>query len=101
MALVEEPANDFFSVNWNGSSIYSFFNFNAFGYTEFTFNVTALSTSSELQFEFRNDAAFRGSYFLLDDVSVNAAGVADAGSTFPLLSFALLGLVALRRKLGC
>jgi hypothetical protein len=27
--------------------------------------------------------------------------VPDAGSTLPLLSFALLGLVALRRKLRC
>jgi hypothetical protein len=29
------------------------------------------------------------------------AGVPDAGSTLPLLGFASLGLVALRRKLGC
>jgi hypothetical protein len=29
------------------------------------------------------------------------AGVPDGGSTVSLLSFALLGLVALRRKLGC
>ncbi len=43
-----------------------------------------------------------GTWFL-DDVSVNPAGVGvpDAGSTLPLLSFASLGLVALRRKLRC
>jgi hypothetical protein len=35
----------------------------------------------------------------LDDVSV--VGVPDAGSTLSLLSFASLGLVALRRKLRC
>ena len=38
---------------------------------------------------------------LLDDVSVTPAGVPDAGSTLPLLGFASLGLVALRRKLRC
>jgi hypothetical protein len=39
--------------------------------------------------------------FLLDDVSVNPAGVPDAGSTRPLLSFALRGVAVLRRKLRC
>jgi len=34
-------------------------------------------------------------------VSVNPTGVPDAGSTLPLLGFASLGLVALRRKLSC
>ena len=29
------------------------------------------------------------------------AGVPDAGSTFPSLSFALLAVAVLRRKLGC
>jgi len=103
LALVGDPANDFFSVNWNGASIFSLLFVGPFDYTEFTFNVTATSPLSELQFEFRNDAAFRGSYWLLDDVSVTPTGVGvpDAGSTLPLLGFASLGLVALRRKLGC
>ena len=34
-------------------------------------------------------------------MGTDTAGVPDAGSTLPLLSFALLGLVALRRKLRC
>jgi hypothetical protein len=38
-----------------------------------------------------------------DSFMINAGvgGVPDAGSTLPLLGFASLGLVALRRKLGC
>jgi hypothetical protein len=32
---------------------------------------------------------------------IGAAGVPDGGSTVSLLGFALLGLAALRRKLGC
>jgi VPDSG-CTERM motif len=34
-------------------------------------------------------------------LQIGPASVPDAGSTLPLLSFALLGLVALRRKLRC
>jgi hypothetical protein len=34
-------------------------------------------------------------------LQIGPAGVPDAGSTLPLLSFASLGLVALRRKLRC
>ncbi len=42
-------------------------------------------------------------YWHLDDVSVEPAGVGvpDGGSTVSLLGCALLGLAALRRKLGC
>jgi hypothetical protein len=37
-----------------------------------------------------------------DSFTINAGvGVPDGGSTLPLLSFALLGLAALRRKLSC
>ena len=65
-------------------------------YTEFTFNVTASSASSDLQF----NLVAGGSRFL-DDVSVTPArvGVPDGGSTVSLLSFALLGVAVLRRKL--
>ena len=61
--------------------------------------MTATSPLTELQFELQNDAAFRGSFWLLDDISVTA--LPDTASTLSLLSFAFLGLVALRRKLSC
>jgi VPDSG-CTERM motif len=52
---------------------------------------------------FNSDGIASRSVWFLDDISVNPAGVGvpDAGSTLPLLGFASLGLVALRRKLGC
>jgi endo-1,4-beta-xylanase len=70
-----------------------------FGYTEYTFNVTASTNANALQFAFANGQA---ATLFLDDVSVNPAvvGVPDGGSTVSLLGSALLGLAALRRKLG-
>ena len=40
-------------------------------------------------------------FWLLDDVSVTRTTVPDGGSTVSLLGFGLLGLAALRRRLGC
>jgi VPDSG-CTERM motif len=90
-----------FSVSWGGVPIFSLTNQSAFGYTEYTFNVTASTASTALGFQFVS-TGFTNAWFL-DDVSVNPAGVGvpDAGSTLPLLGFALLGLAALRRKLSC
>ena len=88
------PTNVF--VTWGGSTIFSHLFNSSSPYTEYTFNVTAASSSASLDFGV-NEFGF----LLLDDVSVTPAGVPDAGSTLPLLGFASLGLVALRRKLGC
>ena len=88
-----------FSVSWGGSTIFSLTNQSAFGYTEYTFTETASTASTELTFQFF-DAT---NAWLLDDVSVNPAGVGvpDGGSTVSLLGCALLGLAALRPKLSC
>ena len=91
--------NNFFAVSWDGGpNLTSLTNASDSGYTRYMFDVTASTTTSALQFEFFNTP---GAFFL-DDVSVEPAGVGvpDAGSTLPLLGFASLGLVALRRKLG-
>jgi hypothetical protein len=88
------PSN--FNVKWGGLGIFGHLFTTSSPYTEYTFNVTALSSSTSLDFSI-NEFGF----LLLDDVSVTPAGVPDAGSTLPLLGFASLGLVALRRKLGC
>jgi VPDSG-CTERM motif len=96
VALVEGTF-DSFSVTWGGVTLLTLTNQQGFDYTEFTFNVTASTASTALEFTF---AAPRSAW-LLDDVSVNPAGVPDVGSTLPLLGFALLGLAALRRKLSC
>ncbi len=91
------PMNNF-SVSWDGSPIFSLTNQSSFGYTEYTFTETASIASTALLFQFGQ----QDGVWLLDDVSVNPAGVGvpDAGSTFPLLGFALLGLAALRCKLS-
>ena len=91
--------NNSFAVNWGGTNLTSLTDASNFGYTEYRFNITALSATTALQFEFSHD--FNVGEFLIDDIGVNpsGAGVPDAGSTLPLLGFASLGLVALRRKL--
>ena len=103
LALAQSSGTNSFSVSWGGVTIPGsvLTNQGNFGYTEYTFNVTALTASTALQFDFVV-VGLQGQWFL-DDVSVNPAGVGvpDAGSTLPLLGFASLGLVALRRKLGC
>jgi hypothetical protein len=73
-----------------------------YSYTEYTFTVNALSPTTALQFQFSDPNITSNTYYL-DDISVNPVGVGvpDAGSTLPLLGFASLGLVALRRKLRC
>ena len=98
-ALANEGGTpSFFSLIWNNVTIFSLTNPSAFPYIVFNFNVRATSASTQLRFAFRNDPTF----FHLDDVSVNqiAPPVPDTGSTFSLLGFALLGLIALRRKLS-
>jgi len=83
-----------------GNTIYNHLFSTGFGYTEFTFNVTASTTSNFLQFIFSNGNT---GTFYLDDVSVEPAGVGvlDGGSTVSLIGCALVGLAAVRRKLGC
>jgi hypothetical protein len=88
-----------FAVSLGGVTGFSVTNAGTSGYTEHTFNFTYNGGSTELLFAFQS----AGSGFLLDDISVEPAGgaVPDAGSTVSLLGCALLGLAALRRKLGC
>jgi VPDSG-CTERM motif len=94
------PANNGFDVLWNGVSIdpvlFPQFDVNP-GYITpagASFTLQATSDMTTLEFDGRNAPWFD----YLDDVSVT---VPDAGSTLPLLSFALLGMAALRRKLRC
>ena len=92
------PLFNSFSVSWGGVTIFNLEDAQFFDYRKFTFNLTTSDPSTELLFEF-NGRYFGGWH--LDDVSVNPVGVPDGGSTVSLLGFALLGLTALRRKLGC
>ena len=81
-------------VYWGGALELALTRTSDFDYTEYMFTVTG-SQSATTTLEF--DTTETSGQFFLDDVSVNS--VPDAGSTLPLLGFASLGLVALRRKL--
>ncbi len=89
------------NVVWGGTSIFSQSFASSSRYTEHTFTVTASSGMTALEFQSSIIGPPGSAALLLDDVSVTPAGVPDAGSTLPLLGFASLGLVVLRRKLRC
>lgn len=59
------PGN-LFTVDWNGSTIFTQGDSQSFDWTEYTFTVSATATSTPLAFGFRQDPSF----FQFDDVSV-------------------------------
>ncbi len=70
LTSIADPANgttpNQFFANWGGKSLYNQSNLGAFGWTNMQFTVTASSSTTALQFGFRDDPAGLG----LDDVSV-------------------------------
>jgi hypothetical protein len=99
--LLNENGNlNHFEVSWNGSIIDSIDNSTTHIYQQFTFTgLLASGSSTDLQFGFRNEPSF----WDLDDVSVEPggpAGVPDTGTTFSLLGFASLGLVAFAAQIA-
>jgi hypothetical protein len=99
LAHTGTPLFNFFAVSWGGETIFVT-DSAAADYDHLQFIVTASDPSTELRFDFSPN--FGGQFWSLDDVIVTrGVGAPDAGSTFPLLGFALLGLAALRRKLSC
>jgi hypothetical protein len=101
LALASNQSHNSFSVSWGGVPILSLTSQSPFGYTEYSFTETASTASTALVFSYNVVIPF--SVWFLDDVSVDPTGVGvpDGGSTLSLLSFASIGLVALRRKLRC
>jgi hypothetical protein len=59
-----------FHALWNGTDIYDEVNTTAHDYQLHTFTVVATGTSTQIQFQARNDPSWDG----LDDVSVTPAG---------------------------
>ncbi len=97
----QTPQNSI-NVQWGGATVFALANQSSFGYTEFTFNVTALTASTDLAFVLTGSLPPALTRWLLDDISINPSGVGvpDGGSTVFFLGCALLGLAALRRRLG-
>jgi hypothetical protein len=81
-------------VLFGGAVVFDNLNANP-GFGTFTFNLQGTGALTTLEFEGRNFPAFD----FLDNVSVTLASVPDGGSTVSLLGCALLGLIALRRRL--
>jgi len=84
-------------VSFGGTVFNHLFAFGNNGYTQLSFTATASGANTNLAFSVTSGVAT----FRLDDVSVNAVGaVPDGGATVSLLGCALLGLAALRRRVG-
>jgi hypothetical protein len=91
-------ANDF-SVSWDGAVIpgSALVNAGSFGYTQFTFTVTASSASTVLAFSGRENPA----WYDLDNVSVvEAASAVPEPSTLALLALGGTGWAGWRRWKG-
>lgn len=67
--------NDF-SAYWNGTQVLNLLNTNSFGYTQYTYNVTATGPSTTIIFKGRDVPA----WYFLDDVSVTDLGAGTGGS---------------------
>ena len=82
-----------FVFNWDGGVAETdLVNPGAFGYTHFTYNLTATLPSTLISFSFRQDPAF----LFLDDVRV-----VPEPTTLALLGLGLAGLGFARRKNAC
>jgi hypothetical protein len=98
--------NNLFTVNWGGTftntaapitggtTVFSGAIPVQTPWTFYSFDVVAPTNNARLSFIGGNTAAAT----LLDDVSVQVAGVPDTGSSFALLGIALAGLVLFHRK---
>lgn len=82
-----------FEAKWNGAAVLSLTNSAVFNYTQFTYTVTATSSSTSLEFNYRNDA----DYFRLDSVSVQQ--VPEPSVIYLAIpALAMFGLIRYRRS---
>jgi len=77
-----------------GSSLVSMTNSSAFGYTLYTYLVTATAASTTLQFSFYNVPG----YWRLDAVNVDVVPAVPLPGSFPLLAMGLVGLCCIGRR---
>ena len=94
LANQEGGTPNFFGVQF-GSAGFTLNNFPvAFGWTEFTLTNTATSTSTLLEFTFRNDPG----YWFLDNVGVSTPGTTPEPGTLVLFGSGLLGIAGVVRR---
>ncbi|MFT3986514.1 hypothetical protein [Aestuariivirga sp.] len=77
-----------------GSSLVSMTNSKAFGYTLYTYLVTATAATTTLQFSFYNVPG----YYRLDAVNVDVVAAVPLPGSLPLLSAGLIGLCYIGRR---
>jgi hypothetical protein len=93
-----DDENDF-TASWNGDPLLALHNAAAFGWTEYTYDVTASSSSANLEFSGREVPIF----YFLDDVSVvdtSMVAVPEPSTAIDLLALsvpATLGILRRRR----
>jgi hypothetical protein len=86
--------DNFFSVEWGGVLVFEFSDRDSFPYTEFSFPVTATSTTTTLRFTFQNEG-----FFDLDDVNVVDPSAVPEPASLTLWSVGALALgLAYRRR---
>lgn len=91
-----DESPNLFVLKWGTEEIVNLSNEPAFDYRQYTYELTAQTSSTVLQFGFQNNPG----YWRLDDVSLTqrSAPVPDDATTFVLLAVGLVGLSVMRRN---
>ncbi len=93
LANLDGPTNQF-TATFDGQTVLSLTDASSFAFTQYSASIVATSSQSTLQFVGEQVP----SYFVLDDVSVEAAPMPIAGSGLPSLFAGLVCLVAIIRR---
>ena len=96
LANTQGPPGNNFTATFDGQTILSLSEANAFGYQLFSGTAVARGTSAVLSFSGEQDPAF----YLLDDVSVEAAPAPVTGGGIASALLVVAGIALYRRRRG-